>query len=225
MTAPPAKIKLHWVYYGGRLLARLLLLLTRWRVRGKENIPAQGPLLVVVNHINMADPPAIAVSINRKAIFLAKEELFRPRFSGYIVRNFGAMPVRRGGLNRETLHKAELVLAQGMALIMFPEGRRSLSTQLESAFSGSALIASRSGVPILPIGISGTEKIQGISWIFRRPRIMVNIGSPFRLPQLNGKLTRVQLAEFTHSIMGRIAELLPAEYRGNYAEGKSEDEG
>lgn len=212
---------MHWVYYGGRFLTRVLLFLfTRWRVKGRENIPSQGPLLIVVNHLNLADPPIIGVSVNRKAMFLAKEELFLSRFSGYIIRNYGAFPVRRGGMNKEALRKAEQLLARGMALIMFPEGRRSQDAQLESAFSGSTLIAARSSAPILPIGITGTEKIKGFAWLFRRPQITVNIGYPFYLPPVNGKLTRVELAEFTHSVMEHIAELLPAEYRGKYGRQK-----
>lgn len=213
---------MHWVYYVGRFLSRAaLLLLTRWRVRGKENIPGQGPLLIVGNHLNLADPPIIGVSVSRKAMFLAKEELFRSRLSGYFMRNFGAFPVRRGGMNKEVLRKVEQLLDQGMALIMFPEGRRSLGAQLAPALSGAALIASRSGAPVLPVGISGTEKIKGIAWVFRRPRVTVNIGCSFSLPQVNGKLTRAELTECTDSIMAHIAELLPAEYQGNYAERKT----
>ena len=204
-----------WFYYVGRAIVRILLfLLTHWRVRGRENIPDQGPLLVVANHINLADPPILGVSLRRKAVFMAKEELFRSRFSGYFIRNFGAFPARRGWLGRRALHRAEQLLARGLALVVFPEGRRSQSTQLQWAFFGSALIASRSGVPILPVGITGTENIKGIAWLFRRPQVTVNIGYPFYLPHVNGKLTKVELAQFTDSIMEHIAELLPIEYRG-----------
>ncbi len=209
---------MHWVYYVGRFLTRVLLFLfTRWRVVGKENIPAQGPLLVVVNHINLADPPIVGLSIGRKVMFIAKEELFRPGFAGYIVRNFGAFPVRRQGMNKEALRKAERLLAQGIALIIFPEGRRSQGARLESAYSGSALIAAHSGAPVLPIGIYGTEKIKGRAWLLQRPKVTVNIGAPFYPVSGNGKMSRARLDELTHSIMGRIAELLPIEYRGNYS--------
>ncbi|HEY82110.1 MAG TPA: 1-acyl-sn-glycerol-3-phosphate acyltransferase [Dehalococcoidia bacterium] len=213
---------MHWLYYLGRYLTWVLLFLfTRFEVRGKESIPSQGPLLIVVNHLNLADPPIIGVSIRRKAVFLAKEELFRSRVIGYVVRNYGAFPVRRGGMNKEALRKSEQLLKEGMALILFPEGRRSPSGRLGAAFPGPALIACRTGAPILPVAITGTEKIRGIAWLFRRPRITVNIGCPFYLPQMNGKLRREELGEFTHSIMEHIAALLPPEYRGDYGQGKA----
>lgn len=209
---------MNWAYYAGKFLTRMLLfLLAHWRVRGRENMPEQGPLLIVANHINLADPPILAVSIRRKAAFMAKEELFRSRFSRFLMRNFGAFPVRRGQLDRGALRRAEQLLAQGSVLIMFPEGQRSKNAQLQPAFAGSALVAVRSDVPILPVGITGTEKIKGRGWLFRRPRITVNIGHPFYLPAVNGKLTRAELAQLTNFMMEHIAELLPPEYRENYA--------
>ena len=205
-----------WFYYAARLLVRvLLLLLSHWQVKGRENIPPQGLLLIVANHLNLADPPILGASIYRKALFMAKEELFRPGFSSYIVRNFGAFPVRRGGLDRKALNQARECLAQGLALIMFPEGKRSRDAKLQSAFPGSALVASRIGAPILPAGITGTENIKGKTWWLHRPRITVNIGQPF-YPPSGSKLTRAELSGLTDSIMKHIAELLPSQYRGSY---------
>jgi len=207
-----------WFYYVGRALVRMLLvLLTRWQVRGRENVPSQGPLLVAANHINLADPPLLGVSLGRKAVFMAKKELFHSRLTGYFIGGFGAFPVHRGQLDKKALRQAMQVLADGMALVMFPEGKRSKTAQLQPAFPGSALIALRGGVPVLPIGISGTEKIKGLAWLLRRPRITVNIGHPFYLPPVSSRLTKVELAKLTDFIMERIAQLLPMEYRGNYA--------
>jgi 1-acyl-sn-glycerol-3-phosphate acyltransferase len=195
----------------------LFSLLTRWQVKGKENVPSQGPVLVVANHLNLTDPPLLGVSLGREVVFMAKEELFRSRSSAYFVSGFGSFPVHRGRLDREAIRQAQQVLADGMALVMFPEATRSQSARLQPAFPGSALIAMRCGVPILPVGISGTEKIKGIAWILRRPRITVNIGQPFYLPPADSKLTKAKLAEYTGLIMQRIAELLPPQYRGDYA--------
>ncbi len=207
-----------WFYYVGRVLVRMLLvLLTRWQVRGKENVPTQGPVLVVANHLNLADPPLLGVSLGRKAVFMAKKELFHSRLIGYFVGGFGAFPVHRGRLDKKALRQAIQVLADGMALIMFPEGKRSKTAQLQPAFPGSALIALRSNAPVLPIAITGTEKIKGLAWLLRRPQITVNIGRPFYLPPVNSRLTKVELAKVADFIMERIAQLLPPEYRGDYA--------
>ncbi|GAI49575.1 unnamed protein product [marine sediment metagenome] len=149
---------------------------------------------------------------------MAKEELFRSRFIGYFLSGLGAFPVHRGQLDRKALRQTDQLLANGMTVVMFPEGTRSKNAQLQPAFSGSALIALRSGVPILPVGITGTERIKGVAWLLRRPRITVNIGQPFHLPLAGSKLTKVELVRLTNYMMGRIAELLPQEYRGNYTE-------
>ena len=208
-----------WFYYVSRVIIWVLLtLLTRWRVRGRENVPSQGPLLIVANHLNLADPPLLWVSLGRKVIFMAKEELFRSPLSGYFVRGLGSFPVHRGRLDRKALRQADQALAQGQALVMFPEGMRSRGARLQHAFPGSALIARRSGAPILPVGITGTEKIKGAAWLLRRPQITINIGHPFHLPPVSSKLTKAELTELTNYIMGRIAELLPLEYRGQYTE-------
>ena len=207
---------LPWFYYVARVIVRVLFtLLTRWEVKGKENIPHQGPVLVVANHLNLTDPPLLGISLGRKMMFMAKEELFRSRFSAYFVGGFGSFPVHRGKLDRKAMRQAQQVLADGLALVMFPEATRSKSARLQPAFPGSALIAMHSGVPILPVGIIGTEGVKGIGWVLRRPRITVNIGYPFYLPS-GGKLTKAGLAENTSFIMERIAELLPPQYRGVY---------
>ena len=209
--------KLPWFYYVAKVLLRVLFsLLTRREVKGKENVPSEGPVLVVANHLNFNDPPLLGISLGREAIFMAKEELFRSRFVAYFVTGFGSFPVHRGKLDMKAMHQAEQVLADGRALVMFPEATRSKTARLQPAFPGSALLAMRSGVPVLPVGIAGTERIRGVTWILRRPHITVNIGRPFYLPPLNGKLTKAELAEQTNFIMERIAELLPPQYRGVY---------
>lgn len=207
-------------YLGTMIMKLLLLLLTRWKVQGKENIPAQGPLIVVANHLHLADPPLLSASIPRRIVFMVKEEAFRSPVQGPLVRGYRAFPVRRGRLDREALRQAEKVLKEGLALGMFPEGKRSAEAQMQQGYPGTSLLALRYGVPILPVGITGTERIKGLFALLRRPEITVNIGEPFNPPPVDGRLTRAQLSVVSDCIMGRIAELLPESYRGVYGDRK-----
>jgi 1-acyl-sn-glycerol-3-phosphate acyltransferase len=205
------------------LLCRVLIfLLTRREVRGKENVPEHGPLLVAANHLGMADQYFIALNIKRRMMYMAKEELFRHLPLRLLVQAFGAFPVRRGLIDRRSLGQANQVLSSGLALFMFPEGTRSKDGKLQPAFPGSALIALDNNVPILPIGIAGLENVRKgpLWWIAHRHQLTVriNIGQPFYLPAQEGKITKERLRGMADLIMEHIAELLPPEYRGYYAQ-------
>lgn len=191
-------------------------LFTQWQVNGRENVPANGPLLIVSNHMTTADVPLITVSVGRKTVFMAKEELFRSRMSSYFYGGMGSFPVHRDRLDRKAMRMAKQALVEGWALVIFPEGTRSPDAKLQKALSGAALVAVRNDVPILPIGLVGTEKLVGAGWLLQHVNITVNIGRPFRLTSANSHLTKKELTEYTTSIMYKIAELLPEEYRGSY---------
>jgi 1-acyl-sn-glycerol-3-phosphate acyltransferase len=190
--------------------------LTRWKVIGKENIPLNGPLLIVANHLHNIDPPLLSASLPLKIVFMAKQELFDAPLMGRIVRAWGAFPVRRNTGSGKAIRQALGVLGSGQVLGMFPEGRRSQNQNLRQAELGAALIALRAGAPILPVSITGTEKIKGPGFIFRRPKITVTIGQPFSLSKIEGKVSRDQLLETTGIIMQHIAQLLPEKRRGIY---------
>ncbi len=210
------------------LISRILVfLLTRRQVKGKENIPEHGPLLVVANHISMADQYFIAINVNRRMMYMAKEELFRHRPISLVVQAFGAFPVRRGGTDRKALDQAYRILDSGLALFMFPEGTRSRNAQLQPAYPGTALIALRNNVPILPIGITGLENVKKgpLWWIIHRHKVTVriNIGKTFYLPAHEENPNKKRLRELADFIMEHIAELLPPEYRGYYAKRAGND--
>jgi len=198
----------------------LLVIFSRWRVNGKENIPKDGPVLIVANHLNLADPPLLAASFPRRLTFMAKRELFQSWITRPIVQAF-SFPVSRGDPNRESLRQAEQTLKHGRPLVMFPEGKRSPHAQMTRAFLGTSLIALRARAPILPMGVVGSQKITSVGSVFRHPHITVNIGPSFHLPSTEGKPTRAQLTQATEIIMRHIAELLPEGYRGEYREIRS----
>lgn len=203
-------------YWAGAWLVRVLLsLLARWQVRGRERVPGRGPLVIVANHLHFIDPPILMGSLPRRILFMAKEELFHHPLA-WVVKGVGAFPVRRQQLDRASFRRALSALDKGLAVGIFPEGSRSPSARLQPALLGTAFLLRHRPVPVLPVAIWGSERLNGISWIFRRPRITVSIGEPFTWTGKDGRLSREALQELTDSIMDRIAALLPEPYRGVY---------
>lgn len=192
-------------------------LFTSWHISGRENIPKTGPVILVGNHMTFAEPCIAVLLLARESRFATKEGFFRNPILRWMMTSYGSFPVYQGKADRETLRKMEEYLAQGLALGIFPEGTRSQNAALIPALNGAALIAHRTGAPILPLGIYGTEKMRGIAWYFKRPVIKISFGKLFQLPPKNGKVDR---EADTRLIMERIAELLPPEYHGVY---KKED--
>ena len=211
-------MRMHWVYYFGRVLIRILAIpFFWWVVKGRKNLHKEGTFIFCCNHLHIADPPVVASAIPHKCVFMAKEELWHDKWSRYWVSNFGAFPVKRESFDREAIKLAEEWLAKGISLIMFPEGERSKNSQLKKALPGAALIALRTGVPVVPVAVIGTEYIRNLKWaFFHHPKILINIGKPFNPPSCDGKPSREQRNQFCEEIMYKIAELLPKKYRGVY---------
>jgi 1-acyl-sn-glycerol-3-phosphate acyltransferase len=208
---------MHYIYYLGRGLIKILVFsFASWKVKGRQNIPKDKPVLIVCNHIHIADPPMVAASLPIKCKIMGKEELWHNAWSRYWVSNFGAFPVRRV-IGADAIRSAESAIKEGFSVMMFPEGGRSQTAQLMQAQPGAALIASRMKVPILPVSITGTENFRHLkSCFFRHPQITITIGQPFDLPPHDGRLPRGSRQEMADYIMNKIAVLLPPQYRGVY---------
>ena len=203
------------------VLRLLLKTFVSWRVEGGENAPLSGPLVVIANHVHLLDPILLQINFPRWINFMAKEALFRSPILRLILRWSNAFAAHRQGTIKEkqqVLKNAQDILDRGLVLGMFPEGSRSPDGELRMGKSGSAVIASRANVDILPVGIAGTDKIKGISCLWRRPDIVINIGKASKLPSVDGRLNKSQRQLLTDSMMLKIAALLPYEYRGVYKE-------
>jgi 1-acyl-sn-glycerol-3-phosphate acyltransferase len=209
-----------------KLIIGLDWTLTRLYVRkleifGTENVPREGPVILASNHLNNADPPMIALAIRpRYPMYMAKKEMISWPILGPALRIFGAFPVRRGEADLSALRAATEVIERGDLLVMFPEGTRSRTGGLTKGHPGAALIALRTGAPVLPVAITGTEGA-GWPWIFLKPfsvrHVRIVVGEPFVLPRPK-RINNESTADAHEVIMRRIAALLPPEYRGVYAE-------
>jgi len=204
-----------------RRLARAVLrgffrLFTRLEVTGLEHVPSGGPLIVVFNHLGHLDGPLIVATMPWPIEGIALSDLYRVPVTGQLLRLYGTIPVHRDEIDRRVIKQALAVLAEGKVLALAPEARMSRTGALEKARGGAAYFALRSGAPVLPVAITGTEKVYSEWRRLRRPRLTVTIGEPFHLPRFTGRARREQLAKASDEIMHRIAALLPPEYRGVY---------
>lgn len=201
-----------------KLVQWLFPLLARIQVLGRENFPPSGPYILTTNHLSAYDPPLLmAVCPHTIRAFAASKHRRNP-FYALVLTMAGSIWVRRGEIDREALSGAMKVLERGEVLGMAPEGTRARKIYgLQPGKTGAAYLATRADVPIVPVGLTGTEKIKQNILRLRRTDITLTVGEPFRLPE-SGRVCGPKLDEYTEIIMHRIAALLPPEYRGVYNE-------
>lgn len=211
------------IYRFFKALVRVLLrALTHYEVEGEENLPSGGPLLLVFNHLAWWDAPVAMAILPWRMRAMALKDLQRVPVTGQLLALGDPIWVDRGRYDREALRQALAALADNQVLGIAPEGRMSVTGALERGKTGPVFIARKADVPILPVGLTGTEKALGEWRRLRRPHIRVIIGRVFRLPDRGEYSTRKEWRQADADfIMERLAELLPPEYRGVYADGAS----
>lgn len=214
-----------WFYGPGSIMTRIgMRILGPLTVEGLERVPREGAFILVSNHMSNLDPLIVgstAGHLNGRVIhFMAKAEMLRWPVIGWLATQSGVFFVRRGEGDRAALGLALEHLAAGRPLALFPEGHRSRVGSLIQARAGAAHLAIRSGAPLVPVSITGTERIfPGHSRIPHRSPVRVRIGEPFGVPhQPEGRIDRALLTETTERIMRTIAAMLPESYRGVYGE-------
>jgi 1-acyl-sn-glycerol-3-phosphate acyltransferase len=178
-------LRVGWYYFCLHLARFLFFLMGGITSRGKHNVPRKGAVIVAPLHVSTLDPPAVACGTNRRLRFMAKEELFRYPFFGWLIRSLGAFPVKRGEGDTESIRLAMEYLKQGEAVLIFPEGTRGDGEAMLPINRGVAMLAKRTGAAVLPVGVIGTHVVmpKGAKRL-RRRRMIMAYGEPFTYEQI-----------------------------------------
>jgi len=200
-----------------RYLTKLVIfIMTKATVSGLENFPKHGPALVVINHLGDADAVLLVASLPVAIDGMGKIELNEDRRAGPMLRAYGVIWVHRGRPDRKAIRAALDGLAEGRMIALAPEGRQSVEGGLEEGTEGAAFLAMKSGAPIVPVAMTGTENenIYGHMRKWRRARVTLSVGKMFVLKEQADR--QEMMREGTRQIMESLARLLPESYRGNY---------
>ncbi|MBC8506755.1 MAG: 1-acyl-sn-glycerol-3-phosphate acyltransferase [Anaerolineales bacterium] len=215
----------HQAWVPIRLFLRFLLktigftLLVRLdHVEGHENIPEEGPVIFLINHIAFVDPIAVLFVAKRDIVPLAKMEVYEIPFLGVFPRLWGVIPIKRDEIDRSAIRQALEVLKAGECLLVAPEGTR--GDGLQRGRDGAAYLASRSGASIVPVAIEGTVgfPVFRTDKRWKQPGAHIRFGKPFRYKPEFSHAKGETLKKMTDEAMYVLAKTLPEHRRGEYAD-------
>ena len=203
-----------------RFLIRILLkLIARFEIRGKENVPVTGGMILASNHIGILDILMVYFGIDRTDLFIPVAEKFEKiGWIRWIAKYLNFLFVDRFNPDLKAIRTMIALMEDGKCLVIAPEGTRSLTGALNEGKPGVAYLAARSGFPVVPIAITGTADKVVLDNVkrFRKSHITLTGGKPFLIPPLPNKDRDVALQMYTDEIMCQIAALLPEHKRGYY---------
>jgi 1-acyl-sn-glycerol-3-phosphate acyltransferase len=190
------------------LSAWAFTLLFRLRVSGASHVPANGPVILAANHRSMLDVPLLVVAFPRPITFMAKRDLFGDRFRAWFFHGFGGFPVEPGTTDGAALRTGLAVLGGGQVLGMFAEGTRSRRRPMGPFLHGVAWLALRSGAPVVPCAITGTEPPAERGWLrwLRPRRVRIAFGAPIHA-SADGMGRREAVDAVTESVRSAVAQL------------------
>jgi 1-acyl-sn-glycerol-3-phosphate acyltransferase len=206
------------LYFLGRGFFRLFFrLYTGWSVYHPERVPMQGPVILASNHASYMDPPLVGAASARDINFLGRESLFRFPGVAWVLRGVNAVPVDREGGGAAGLRAIMDRLRKGGAIILFPEGTRTRTGELQAAKSGIGLTVIKSSAPVVPVRVFGTFEAMGRHHSIPRPRrVAIKFGQPLDFADLRAEALSCDKArlkqiyqEVADRLMKAIAELEP----------------
>ncbi len=198
-------LKLTWLVSVG--IARTYF---RATVEGREHVPTDGAFIISPNHRSNLDSPAVALVTRRRMRYMGKESLWKRKWSAWYFTAAGGFPVERATADRAALSACLEVLHRGEPLVLFPEGTRQSGPVITEMFDGPAWLAARAQVPIVPVGIGGSEKMMGKGARFPRPsKLAVVIGPPIPPPEPgpSGRVPRRAVSETTATLQTDLQQL------------------
>ena len=183
-------------------------------------VPERGPLIIAINHVNFLEPPIFYTHLHPRPLtgFVKAENLEHPFFGPLLLGLWGGIPIRRGEADMAAFRQALAALEEGRILAMAPEGTRSGDGHLQQGRPGIALLALRSGAPVLPIVCYGGESFWDNLPRLRRTDFRIVVGQPFYLDAGGVKVTRHVRQQMADEVMHQMAALLPPAYRGVYSD-------
>ncbi len=188
-----------WLYRFVNFIARVIFFpFTRRTIRGSENMPKSGGVILVANHQHFHDVFNLAAAFKRRIVFMAKKELYKHKFFGRLFRAYGSFPIDRGASDVAAIREALSHLNNEEVIVVFPEGTRISGSEIGDFKGGTALLAAKSGAQVLPVAIIGDGK--------PFTHLKVNVGEPFSLPKTR-RIDSQYLRESTHMIKERVLNL------------------
>ena len=181
----------------------------RMSIEGRENFPASGPFILAPTHRSIIDTPVASGVYRKRMRFMGADKWWDNRHFGSLLTALGGFPVSRGSADREALRRCIAVIEGGEPLVLFPEGERKSGPVVQSLFEGAAYVAMKTGVPIIPVGIGGSERAmpKGTKMIYPR-KMHVIIGTPLTMPATDSpKAQRAAVRQLTTDLGAELQRL------------------
>ena len=195
-----------------RLVRNILTFFCRtfWRtsVIGRKHVPRSGPFILAPVHRSYIDTPLVCTVTRRRMRYMGKDSLWKTKPIGWVLSALGGFPVSRGTADREALRRCIEVLDAGEPLVLFPEGERKSGEVVQPLFDGVTYIALKAGVPVVPVGIGGSERAMPKGKNYLRPsKCVVLVGPPIMPPSNEGRAPRSAVKDFSANLHGELQRL------------------